>query len=306
MNNTESLLTEYLDFCRYQKTLSEKTLTAYRIDLLQFFSRILPSDATEVTPEILDEYIMELHRTYKPKTVKRKIASLKAFFHYLCFKDYIFQNPFDKVYIKFREPVTLPRIIPLQNVQQLLSVMYQRQKTGESDFQQKLLLRDILIVELLFSTGLRISELCGLRPEDIDFSSAELLIHGKGAKERKIQICNPQIKIIFSQYRELYSDAIRQSRYFFVNHNGYRLSEQAVRDLINKYVKMAGIEQHITPHMFRHSFATYLLEADVDIRYIQELLGHSSIQTTEVYTHVNMAKQKEILSTKLPRMYFDL
>lgn len=306
MNNSEKILAEYLDFCNYQKTLSDKTLKAYRIDLLQFFVQASVSDPLNVTPPALDDYIIKLHHSYKPKTVKRKIASLKAFFHYLKFKDLISENPFDRVYVKFREPETLPRIIPLYNIEKLLHTMYRQKEKHHSEFQQKLLVRDLLLIELLFSTGMRISEICNIRPCDISADDSEILIHGKGAKERMIQICDHQIISLLQQYKSIYTEQITPHGYFFLSHNGTRLSEQSVRDILKKYVKLAGIDQHITPHMFRHSFATYLLEADVDIRYIQTLLGHSSIQTTEIYTHVNMAKQKQILSTKLPKINLEI
>lgn len=160
------------------------------------------------------------------------------------------------------------------------------------------------MIELLFSTGMRISELCSLKPADIDMHGRSILISGKGSKERMIQIGNSSVAEILLEYTREYGREIGECGYFFVNRLNKRLSEQSVREMINKYTDMAGIELHITPHMFRHSFATYLLEADVDIRYIQEMLGHSSIKVTEIYTHVAMDKQKVILSTKHPRNGF--
>ena len=128
-----------------------------------------------------------------------------------------------------------------------------------------------------------------------------LLIWGKGAKERILQIGNPDVILALSAYIESFQTQIQQSGWLFVNRLGNRLSEQSVRLMINKYVELADIPMHITPHMFRHSFATLLLEADVDIRYIQRMLGHSSITTTEIYTSVSMHKQKAILTEKHPR-----
>ena len=148
---------------------------------------------------------------------------------------------------------------------------------------------------------MRISELCSLKPSDVDLESENILIYGKGAKERIIQIGNPEVISALNLYQKEFSEDINMCGYFFVNRLNHRLSDQSVRFMINRYTKLAGITQHITPHMFRHSFATLLLEQDVDIRYIQKMLGHSSISTTEIYTHVSNTKQKDILIHKHPR-----
>ena len=148
---------------------------------------------------------------------------------------------------------------------------------------------------------MRISELCSLKPSDIDLESSNILIYGKGSKERILQIGNPEVLAALSLYRETFSTDIAVCGYFFVNRLRQKLSDQSVRFMINRYAKLAGLSQHITPHMFRHSFATLLLEQDVDIRYIQKMLGHSSISTTEIYTHVSNTKQKDILVHKHPR-----
>lgn len=304
MNTLETITKQYLDFCKQQKRLDDKTLKAYRIDLRQFRESISVSYLSEITPETLEKYISKLHQTYKPKTAKRKIASVKALFHYLECKDLMERNPMNKIHTKFREPVTLPKIIPLHTIETLLATMYHQKKHAKSKYQEKSIIRDIAVIELLFSTGMRISELCSLKPEDINLCEGDILIYGKGAKERKIQIGNENVTAILSEYQRKYQTEIEHCGYFFINRLKKRLSEQSVREMIQKYTSLAAIDQHITPHMFRHSFATYLLEADVDIRYIQEMLGHSSINITEIYTHVAMSKQKDILTTKHPRRDF--
>lgn len=126
-------------------------------------------------------------------------------------------------------------------------------------------------------------------------------IKGKGAKERRIHICDSHVITVLDKYYSEYENEIHSCGFFFVNSIGNQLSDQSVRKMINKYCRIADIQQHIAPHMFRHSFATLLLEADVNIRYIQDMLGHSSINVTERYTHVTMSKQKDILETKHPR-----
>ena len=141
------------------------------------------------------------------------------------------------------------------------------------------------------------SELCSLSRRDVKLEEGEVKIYGKGAKERFVQITNPSVLQALREYRQ----ETDHSEIFFVNRLGKPLSDQSVRGIVKKYGKLGGVEQHITPHMFRHSFATLLLEEDVDIRYIQRLLGHSSIVTTQIYTHVAGKKQRDILSAKHPR-----
>lgn len=162
------------------------------------------------------------------------------------------------------------------------------------------IIRHIAVLELLFATGIRISELCSIRNCDIDLKEGLILIHGKGSKERLIQIPNKSVLLSLRTYYDSKSLS-RNTKYFFTNRLDNRLSEQSVRFMIRKYTSMAGIEEKITPHMFRHTFATMLLEEDVDIRYIQKILGHSSIITTQIYTHVSSNKQRDILDRKNPR-----
>lgn len=306
MNTLQTNTNDYLEFCRHQKQLDKKTLKAYRIDLNQFCQQIQADTPSHITTNMLESYIATLHEQFKPKTAKRKIASMKAFFHYLEYRNILEVNPFNKIQTKFREPLILPKTIPLHTIEVLLSYMYRQKDAALSAYQHRCILRDISAIELLFSTGMRISELCSLKPADIDLYDGNILIYGKGAKERMIQIGNEDVTHILEEYQHEYQNQIKSSGYFFVNRLGVRLSEQSVREIIKKYTCAAGIELHITPHMFRHSFATSLLEADVDIRYIQKMLGHSSINVTEIYTHVAMEKQKNILMTKHPRKDFKI
>lgn len=300
MNKLENYITEYLDYCKYRKRLDSKTLKAYRIDLAQY-STYASSLPNYLTRECVDQFITKLHKQYKPKTIKRKIASLKAFFHYLEYKEVLNKNPFHKLDIRFREPKLLPKTIPFHSIQQFISVLYTQKTEAQSECQLRCCIRDIAVIELLFATGIRISELCSLKAGDIDLTSQNVLIYGKGSKERILQIGNPDVLAALTLYQQTFADNITTCGYFFVNRLNHKLSDQSVRFMINKYVELAAIEQHITPHMFRHSFATLLLEQDVDIRYIQKMLGHSSISTTEIYTHVSNSKQKDILVHRHPR-----
>ena len=309
MKNLQDIIKDYLTFCRSQKRLDSKTLKAYSIDLKQFAAFLTPNYVNNVpliTREVLENFIAFLHNSYKPKTVKRKLASLKAFFHFLEYRDFIEINPFNKMQIRFREPLLLPKTIPLHTIELFLSTIYSSHANAKTDFQKRQTARDIAVIELLFATGMRISELCSLKYKDIDLYDRVVRIYGKGAKERQLQICNDCVISALENYICIYQTTPKDDNYFFINTSGARMSEQSVRNMIVKYCNLAGISQHITPHMFRHSFATLLLEEDVDIRYIQEMLGHSSINVTEIYTHVSMAKQKNILMTKHPRRNMEI
>lgn len=300
METLENLKSAYLEYCKTQKELNPKTLKAYEIDLKQFL-QFIPVKTLPVTREILSDYLTYIHKEYEPKSVKRKIASLKAFFHYLEYEELIEVNPFHKLRIRFREPKLLPKTIPLHTIEKFLSTLYLAEAQAQTPYQHKCILRDIAVVELLFATGMRISELCSLHQLNLDLQSGTVLIFGKGSKERFLQIGNEDVLKALARYKEAFADELSQCSWLFVNRLGNRLSEQSVRLMINHYCEKAGIEMHITPHMFRHSFATLLLEADVDIRYIQKMLGHSSITTTQIYTSVSMSKQKEILTERHPR-----
>lgn len=302
--DTRTCMKDYLKYCDTQKCLDPKTLKAYRIDLRQFCEQISENRITEISSESLELYIARLHAEYRPRTAKRKIASIKALFHYLEYREIIEHNPFNKMRIRFREPVILPKTIPLPTVELFLSTIYKQHKTANTPYQKQNTLRDAAVAELLFATGMRISELCSLQVSDVNLSDGTLVIYGKGSRERRLHIGNDAVIHILTEYNESIRNIRQSSSYFFVNHTGRVLSDQSVRRMINKYTAMASIEQHITPHMFRHTFATSLLDANVDIRYIQEMLGHSSIHTTEIYTHVSVAKQKNILATKHPRKDF--
>ncbi len=306
MNNLELHINNYLDYCSLQKRLDSKTIKAYRIDLTQFINQIHETQLDNITQSTLELYISHLHQNYRPKTVKRKIASLKALFHYLEYKELIVQSPFNKIQVKFREPVILPKTIPLQTVECLLKTIYSQQKNARTAYQRKNAVRDAAVCELLFATGMRISELCSLNEKDINLQDGTILIYGKGSKERRLQLGNPDVIASLENYKTEFSCEIANCHNFFANQSGKPLSDQTVRRMITKYTNLAAIDLHITPHMFRHTFATSLLEADVDIRYIQEMLGHSSINITEIYTHVAVSKQRDILTSKHPRKNFSI
>lgn len=290
----------YLVYCKSQKELDDKTIKAYRIDLKQFFD-FLEVNGNEVNKENITLYLFYIHNQYKQKTVKRKIASVKALFHYLEEEEIIEVNPFHKISTKFKEEVVLPKIIPRNIIEQLLDYLYKEMSKEHSASRKKLIIRDIAIIEMLFATGMRISELCHLQSKLFDSELGVLCIQGKGGRERYLHIGNSDVLEILNTYKGLYAEEIKEHGYFFVNRYGEPLSEQSARRVIHKYAEAIHADMNITPHMFRHSFATFLMEEDVNIRYIQKMLGHSSITTTQIYTYVAMEKEREILRTRHPR-----
>lgn len=300
MTALQEHINDFLDDCRYMKGLNSKTLKAYSIDLRQFSE--FCTDKSWSEKEIVEDYIKRLYSKYKPKTAKRKIACLKAFFHYLENNDLIISSPFHKIVIKRREPMVLPKVIPVPTLTKMLELAYRlHAEEGHSACFYRFTVRDIAVMELLFATGIRVYELCNLKPNDINLKEKYIKVYGKGSKERYIQLTNKDVISALKNYQKKYANEIEKTGYYFINNRENKISEQSVRFMINKYAKLTDSNLHITPHMFRHTVATLLLEEDVDIRYIQELLGHSSITTTQIYTHISLTAQKRILTKKHPR-----
>lgn len=295
--NLQDKVKPYLEYCTYRKELDAKTVKAYRIDLTQFFSYV---QSTEPEKETIEQYITDLHKKYKQKTIKRKIASIKAFYSYLEEEELVEQNTFRKIKVKFKETIILPRIIPREEIEQLLNYIY-ASISSLSGIQYKHTLRDASVIEVFFATGARVYEISNIRAENINLNSGLIRIMGKGGKERYIQISNTAVLDILRKYYEENEPEIKKSGYFFINNRGKRYTEQSIRLMLKKYTLKAGIQRKITPHMFRHSFATYLIEEGVDVSCVQQILGHSSIKTTQIYIHVAAKKQADILRELHPR-----
>lgn len=295
MKTLSKSIADYLETGEYERKLSSDTIKAYRIDLQQFavFVNWIWPDRN-----LLSSYVKYLNQNFAPRSVKRKIASIRAFYHELKLDGTLEESPFDKLHIRIQSPKQLPRIIPNQIVHDLLQCAYGAYSPNHRD-----ILRDIMVLELLFSTGLRVSELCALSKDTfiLEDSELRLLINGKGSKERVLQIVTPELLKLVRIYCHEFQTEIQTQGFILFNQRGKPLSPQSVRRIIQKYLNKIGVEYHVTPHMFRHTFATSLLEAGVDIRYIQSLLGHSSISTTQIYTHVTTAQQTLLLAEKHPR-----
>lgn len=301
----------FLQHCKYEKNLSDKTIVFYKLDLAQFSAFIklhnYPESIHEISKNHLKHYVRNIS-DWKIKTIKRKIASLKAMFNYLEYEDVIATNPVRRIKINLKEAVSLPKALTKQEIETMILETYQAISLApRSKYAYWEKIRNATVIELLFSTGARVSEIANLTLKDLNISSGVLKLKGKGNKERIIQICNNDTLALISVYMDLFHEKIDASGGFLlVNRLGNKLSDQSIRNLVHAIAVKTKISKKVTPHTFRHSFATLLLENDVDIKYIQSMLGHSSIITTQIYTQVNVQKQKQLLTDKHPRKDFVL
>lgn len=286
-----TIISNYLDYCKTHKRLSRHTLRAYKNDLMQFYNS---------NKECVVSYIEGLTLSnLKTSTLRRKIATLKVFYGYLQSKNVITDNPFNQLRFQFRAEKTLPKTIPHDSLKILYAYLQKKILSAKSDYQKQKAERNLLIVSLLLSTGIRISELCHIQINDINLTEQTLQILGKGKKERIIFIGDERTFQLLKAYTSCYCN--HTDNYLFTGKYAQKpLTEQSVRLILKTARNQTRLTTTITPHMFRHSFATMLLDNDVDIRYIQQILGHSSISITQIYTHVSQSKQKEILSSCNP------
>lgn len=308
----QDAISQFLFHCQYEKNLSPKTLKAYSIDLRQFRTYLETelhlTELAQIDKVALRAYIKNLFGPLAEKSVKRKVATLKALFHHLEREDEIVVNPFRKLDVRIREKKRLPRTVPLADLERLFRYLYRRKKeiTDRKSEVYQILVRDIAVFEFLFATGARVAEVCNLAAADMDLRQGQARIIGKGGRERILQVFDEEVLSVIREYRSLLPKATPKSPevHFFRNRVGNRLSEQTVRTALRKHATCAGLALAVTPHMLRHSVATLLLEEGVDIRRIQHLLGHTSITTTQIYTDILEAGQRKALANKHPRRHF--
>jgi integrase/recombinase XerD len=284
----------YLTQCSDIKKLEPLTIKAYTIDLKQFheFVSLKASSVSELDKTLVQNYIEEISKKYAAKSLKRKVASIKAFFNYLEFEDLILVTPFRKIRLNIKEPQRLPKSLSLFDMEKLLSFLYSQSKT------KKICIRNLAIFEIMFATGIRVSELCNIKLSDINLETQTLSIKGKGNKERLSIVNNPHVISALKKYLSV--RPITDSPFFFINRIGNRISTQSVRFFIEALGKTV-LNKLVTPHMIRHTFATLLLEEGVDITHIKSFLGHASISTTQIYAASTTYKQRQILATLHPR-----
>ena len=297
------LLEDYLDYNRNFKRLSVKTIKAYQVDIKQFI-RYLQVQKEDINETSIKFYFMHLNENYRSTSVKWKFSAIKAFCKYLKQRSAITANPFAELHPEFAEEIRLPRIISQQALKRLLRRAHLNLNTDiDGKYRQSHFtsLRNVIVLELLFATGVRVAELCDICLQDIDLQNRRLTIFGKGSRQRIIYIASKQVSSLLASYLRLRYKLSSMTPHLFLNRMSRRLSEQSVRIIIAGMAREAGVQEHVTPHMFRHTLATSLLDNGVDCRQIQQILGHSSIVTTERYTHVSLAMQKAVLDKLHPR-----
>lgn len=291
----------FLDHCRFERKLDEKTIKAYRFDIEQF-AKDLNSDSRlcDITRIYIKQWIASLSN-YRYKTIKRKIASINALMNYLEEELEEYNNPLRSLHIRLKPPVRLPVVMTKEEMLRVIDRLDYGIRVAKDDNQRFFAIRDKAIIELLFGSGMRIGELCGLRNQDVDLCRGQVRIIGKGNKERVVDICLPVIMQSLKQWVLVRKSSDCPNDGFFTSRICRKLGPQTVRLLVHRLIHDCSIEKHVTPHTFRHTFATLLLEENIDIANIQHILGHSSIATTQIYLHVNPLRQREILTNHHPR-----
>lgn len=280
-------LIEFIDYLNFEKGCSKHTLTNYRRDIEQFFKFL---KARVPCRDTFKSYIDHLEKIgFSPATRMRKQASLKAFFHYLLAEGKLKTDPS----ADFKLPKLGLRLPKALNLEETFSLLKSSAKNK----------RDTAILELLYAAGLRASELTSLELNDINLEAGFVKCMGKGGKERIVPVgeaAGQALKLYITEERPKMSHSDAQKT-LFLDRNGTAMSRQALWEIVKKYVKLSGIKNKTTTHTLRHSFATHLLEHGADLRTVQEMLGHSNISTTEIYTSVSRERLKKVYMKAHPR-----
>ncbi len=287
MREIEETIEEYLNYLLIEKKYSNHTIMSYQNDLTEFanFCKQKKKELYQLNKQDLKDYLTHLkHKYTSDKTISHHISSLRSFYKYLMISKYIDQNPVSLIALP-KITKTLPQVLSEEEVDRILDIPL----TDPFSYRNKAML------ELMYATGLRVSELVNLKISDIDFNMATVRTIGKGSKERIIPIGDyalTALSIYYENYRELLYKHNRND-YLFLNNHGKQMTRVGFFKIVKKIAKEKDIQTHFSPHTLRHSFATHLLNHGADLRSIQELLGHSDISTTQIYTHVSQEKLKE-------------
>lgn len=299
-SNSKQDLEDFKSYIIAEKNFSQHTAKAYCSDILSFLVWMDDESCEEVNFSKIRDYIHFIQKfNYKKTTIARKIASLRTFYKYLYREQKIDSNPAMNLNNPKR-PKSLPKFLTPDEVEQILNNTKIETPAGY---------RNRTILELLWATGMRISELSGLNFGDLNLEHNEIRVFGKGSKERIILVTD-RAKSFLERYIETARALIPkgfpvppqdEDSPVFINNTGYRLQTRTVRNVINEIVEKINLPKHVTPHVFRHSFATHLIENGADLRIVQELLGHASISNTQIYTHVSTQHLKEVYNQAHPR-----
>lgn len=280
-----SAASDFIKYCAFERQLSQHTIQAYTVDLADL-QRWLPSQtsAEEVTQDMLRAYLAELvgPRKLTVATVRRRFACLRSFFRYLA-KEFNAADPFSGWQLQLARRRRLPRALSRAEVSSLLGA------SKNSNLRALITTNKTLSTAMLLmvSTGMRVGELCKLSVDDIAPDASTLQIQGKGSRDRVAYITDPALRTQLQRLVGSRRESLQQSRSLFVNRNGGPMKPQSIRSRLRRHAADSGLSRRVTPHMLRHTAATLLIETGVDIRFVQRLLGHSSIATTEIYTHVS-------------------
>ncbi|MBO1317542.1 tyrosine-type recombinase/integrase [Acanthopleuribacter pedis] len=307
MQSVQKANDDFLHYCRHEKKLSDKTLKAYGIDLKQFIEYLGRNhqqlELVNIDKNILGDYLEELDSGVKPKTIKRKVATLRAFFNFLEFSEKIVVSPLRKIKVEIKQEKVAPSLLSIGDLELLFKHLYEQRDTLKrtSLFACKVLIRDIAIFELLLSTGMRVSELSDLKKSDINLETNTIKIRGTGNRARTIPILSEKTQAALNHYSSTFQHDLKNKDFFFINKHNRKISDQSIRILVEKYTAKAGITQKITPHTFRHTLHQMLMESGLDMRYIQQFMGHSSLSSPLVFSQDDREMQKRMLAERHPR-----
>ena len=289
-------LNDYLDYLKYQKNYSDYTIENYKHDIIEYLEYLSSESLEFKSIEYSDIrfFLMYLKDTKKDDntSINRKLSSLRGFYKYLANEKIVKSNVFSLVNGP-KKSRKLPRYFEYNELEELFNVPDTRTPLGQ---------RDSLILEMLYATGVRVGELVNIKVSDIDLGRRNIIILGKGNKERFVtygEYCEDILKTYLNTGRV--SLNVKQSDYLFLNNNGGRLTDRGVRFILDKLIQKTSLNKNISPHMIRHSFATHLLNEGCDLLTVQKLLGHESIKATQIYTHVTTDRLKEVYYNSFPR-----
>lgn len=295
----KSFIDGFKSYLSVEKNFSEHTLNAYCSDIVSYILWLDKISCVDVDFNKLREYLYFIQRfDYKKTTIARKIASIRTFYKYLYRERYIDSNPAISLSAPKR-PKSLPKFLTTDEVEKILNNIKIETPAG---------FRNRVILELLWATGMRVSELSNLNFGDLNIEENEIRVFGKGAKER-IVLISDRAKQYLIQYiktaRNLLAPGydigdVDDHSPLFINSTGYRLQNKTIRNAINEVVEKIELPKKVTPHVFRHSFATHLIENGADLRVVQELLGHAGISNTQIYTHISMKHMQEVYNSAHP------
>ena len=278
---------KFLDYLKYERGFSDYTIKSYSTDLKEFYEF---SKKDTVNIELVRKYLRYLYeKNYSNRSISRKVSSLKSYFKYLEGEGIIKDN-FMRLISNPKLEKTLPNYLNYQDLEKLLNFPDRNNKYG---------LRDALILEMLYSSGVRVSELANMKLKDIDFKDKKILVLGKGNKERYVYY-GSKCDSLLKKYLDM--DHM-DSPYLFIGKRKDRLNEREIRLIVTESAKKAGINIHVTPHTLRHTYATHMLNEGADLKSVGDLLGHESLSTTQIYTHISNERLRQVYLKSHPRAH---